>query len=152
MRTVIVALATILLGGTAHAQQQPAQFCRRTGTDDTLRAIPLSLVPRAQAMFGPSMSPDMAQRSTVFRCMRGTVLLCNSGANLPCGKADISRTNRGASAWCKENPNSDFIPMYAVGHDTIYQWRCTEGQAEIVSQQNHVDERGFIARYWRKLN
>jgi hypothetical protein len=149
---VLALLGIVLLSGAAHAQADPQQFCRRAGTDDTLRSIPPSLVPRAQSMFGPSMPSDMAQRTTVFRCMRGLTLMCNTGANLPCGKADTRRTNRGASAWCKDNPNSDFIPMYAVGHDTIYQWRCTDGQARIVSQQDQVDERGFITRYWRPLN
>lgn len=154
-RPIIAALALLgamVLGSAAYAQANPQQFCGRAGTDDTLRAIPLSLVPRAQSLFGSSMPPDMAQRTTVFRCMRGRTLLCNTGANLPCGKADTSRSNMGASAWCKDNPNSDFIPMYAVGHDTIYQWRCTDGQARIVSQQNKVDERGFVTRYWKRLN
>ena len=144
-------LAAACGSGHAHAQQNPEQFCRRAGTDDTLRPIPPSLVPEARSMFGPSMPPDMALRTTVFRCAQGQTRMCNTGANLPCGKANTSRNNPGTSTWCKRNPDSPFIPMYAVGHDTVYRWRCKDGQAQIVSQQSQVDERGFIARYWKPL-
>ena len=56
-------------------------------------------------------------------------MLCNEGANLPCGKANIRRSLPGATAWCKEKPNSSFIPMVATGHDTIYTWHCVNGVA-----------------------
>jgi hypothetical protein len=155
MRTLLATAALALCALShvpAHAQGQPAQFCRRAGTDDTQRPIPPALVTPAQKLFGLSMPADMVQRTTVFRCMRGQVLMCNLGANLPCGKANASRTNQGASSWCKSNPNSDFIPAFAAGHDTIYNWRCKDGQAEIVSQQDQLDERGFITRYWKRLH
>ena len=142
----------LLLSRAAEAQQQPQAFCGRAGTDDTLRPIPLSLVPEARSLFSRDMPPDMAQRTTFFRCMRSRTLMCNTGANLPCGKADTGRDNPGASAWCKVNPQSDFIPMYAVGHDTIFAWRCRNGRPEITSQNNQVDERGFITRYWKPVN
>ncbi len=56
-------------------------------------------------------------------------MACTVGANLNCGKADTRRDLPGATAWCRENPDSDFIPMFATGHETIYDWRCTKGQA-----------------------
>jgi hypothetical protein len=95
------------------------------------------------------MPAAQIRRSTYFRCMDGRVFLCNLGANLPCGKANQSRHLAGAEAWCAKHPDADFIPMYATGHDTIYNWRCRAGKAATEGPPLEVDSRGFIARYWK---
>jgi len=131
--------------------QTPAQVCARAGTDDTLRPIPPTLVPAVNALFHTAMRPQVAVRMTVFRCAGGHVLVCGMGANLPCGKADTSRTSEGGTAWCRDHPDADFIPAYVTGHATIFDWRCHGGAPVIVRKAFHVDPRGFVAEFWREL-
>jgi hypothetical protein len=131
--------------------ETPAQICSRVGADDTLRPIPASLVPAVNTLFHSSMPTRMARDTTVYRCADGYVLVCTTGANLPCGKANTARTNSGADAWCRDNPNATFVPAVASGHDTIYRWRCRNGSADIERQESTVDRRGFIAQYWKRL-
>jgi hypothetical protein len=76
---------------------------------------------------------------------------CNYGANLVCGKANVSREPAGATAFCKENPGSDSVPMAATGHDTIYSWECAGNKARISGQTLTVDPRGFIAENWKRI-
>ena len=148
----VLALAALALPlATAHAAQ-PAAACAQIGTDDTLQPIPDSLVPAVNAAFGTSMPTDAAIRTTVFRCANRHVLVCTTGANLPCGPANTSRTpGAGVVNWCREHPDAAFIPMVATGHDTIYAWRCHGTAPQIVRQVQDVDASGFIARYWKEL-
>jgi hypothetical protein len=140
-------------GGTARAQMppDPGQVCRAAGSDDTLRPIPPALADRARALFAPGMPVDMVLRTTVYRCAQGRVLLCNAGANLACGKADTRRTSAGATAWCSSHPDGDAVPLYAVGHDSLYRWRCRGGRAEVAGPAAVADAQGFIARNWQPL-
>jgi hypothetical protein len=131
--------------------ETPAGFCAKAGTDDTLRPIPAALVPAVNALFHTAMPPDVAMRMTVFRCDAGHVLVCGMGANLPCGKANTSTVSPGGMQWCQEHPDADFIPAYATGHDTIFEWHCLGRAPAIKRQVLHVDPRGFVAEFWRKL-
>jgi hypothetical protein len=86
----------------------PEEYCQQIGTDDALRAIPTSLVPVAVRLFQLDARPaEQLQRSTYFRCANRHVLLCNLGANLPCGKADTRRDIPGADGWCADHAGSD---------------------------------------------
>src|SRR5271167_3474406 len=135
----------------AHAEQ-PAAVCVRIGTDDALRPIPESLVPAVNATFGTAMPTRVAVDTTVFRCADGHVFVCTAGANLPCGRANASRTpGPGMVDWCREHPDAEFIPAVATGHDTIYVWQCRDGAPRIGRRILEVDARGFIAQYWREL-
>jgi len=90
--------------------------------------------------------------TTVFRCAGGHVLVCTTGANLPCGPANTSRTpGPGVVAWCRDNPDAAMVPAVASGHDTIYEWVCRDGVAQIARQALKVDPRGFIVEFWRVL-
>jgi hypothetical protein len=100
-----------------------APYCPRH-TD--LASVPTALEPKVAAAFG---IPTEAARLAVVRCDGATLLACSIGANLNCGKADMRRSLPGASAYCRENPASDFVPMFATGRDTIYGWRCAGGRA-----------------------
>jgi hypothetical protein len=145
-------LVPFFWNGPAKAQTEtPQTYCRRVGTDDTVRAIPQSLVRQAQADFGPTMPPDMARENTFFRCMDGAAMICNLGANLPCGKANTSRTNRGAASWCQQNPNADFVPFAWTGHDSVWQWRCEGSRAVTMGKPAPVDARGFFTEYWKPV-
>jgi hypothetical protein len=136
----------------ARAQGVPS-LCARERNNDRVSAIPDALVPEARRLFG--FSPDTPgayiQKGTSFRCMKGKIWLCNIGANLVCGKANASRKSAGASAFCKENPGSDVVPMAATGHDTIYEWKCAGIKAVISKQVETVDPRGFITENWKQL-
>jgi hypothetical protein len=154
-RGLTVALAAsafaCALAGAASAET-PEAACGRLGIDDTLRPVPESLAPAVNRVFGTSMPAEVAARTTVFRCAGGKVLVCTAGANLPCGPANAGREPAaGAVDWCRQNPDSDFIPAYVVGHDTIYAWRCRSGVPAIDRQMLTVDPRGFVADYWKPL-
>jgi len=88
---------------------------------------------------------------TTRRCMSGRVWICTYGANLPCGKGNISRTSKGGDAFCAGNPNSDVIPAAATGHDTIYTWRCRGRDAVPDRHPFSIDLRGFVAEMWKPL-
>jgi len=151
--TAMASTVTILPLGVARAQDVPG-LCARVTNDDRVRPIPITLVPPARQLFTFSKdTPDKyIQKSTSFRCMDGKVWLCNTGANLVCGKADASRTSAGATNFCKENPGSDSVPMAATGHGTIYEWKCEGRKAVISGNVATVDPRGFIVENWKKLD
>jgi hypothetical protein len=144
-------MSVALWSTKAHAEP-PAALCRHAGTDDTTRAIPDALVPAVNAAFGTRMPARVAMDTTVFRCADRRVMVCTVGANLPCSKANTSDApNPGVIQWCRDNPNADFVPAAATGHDTIYAWCCHAGAPQIVRQALHVDPRGFVAEFWKKL-
>jgi hypothetical protein len=152
-RLVLAALAMLTAWPTAPARAEtPVAFCARVVNDDSPRPIPQSLVAPAAAALGATMPPDLAVKTTVFRCANGRVLVCMVGANLVCGRANISRApGRGQTDWCREHPNDAFIPAVATGHDTIYAWRCQDGVPRIDRQTLDVDARGFVVQNWPAL-
>ncbi|MBV8912482.1 MAG: hypothetical protein JOZ05_05490, partial [Acetobacteraceae bacterium] len=128
-RTLLpTALALLILPVAVGARaqpvaQDPAAVCQRAVVDDTLRPVPDGLVPAARQLFGlRNMPANAVRRTTVFRCMQGAVMLCNFGANLPCGKANSARDLPAAEAWCRQRPGDLMIPMVVTGHDTLYRW------------------------------
>jgi hypothetical protein len=98
--------------------------------------------------------PEVFQQGTSWRCMNGEVYACFVGANLPCwAKADTDRTpSQAVAEFCRENSDADVIPMAVTGRETVYEWRCANGEPEIVRQFAEVDERGFIANIWYELS
>lgn len=149
MTTLLLLVAPIR---TAWAEASPTEYCRQIGTDDTLRSVPPSLVPTVVKLFQlEAMSPAEVSRLSYFRCADHHVLVCTVGANLPCGKAETRRDLPGADAWCADNAGSDFIPMSATGHATIYRWRCEGPRAVTAGTLLSVDPRGFISDYWRQV-
>jgi hypothetical protein len=152
VRLVAVLAALAALGSPAEAAAPPpaGQICAPAATDDTLRPLPAALVPVAKRLFDlPKMPDAQVKRSTVVRCVDGKAMLCTTGANLPCGKANVSRSLPAGAAWCIQHPDSGAIPMSVTGHDTIYRWRCAGTSAEVVGVAATVDGRGFIARFWK---
>jgi hypothetical protein len=137
----------------AWAQTSPAEYCRQIETDDTLRAVPLSLVPAVVRLFQlEGMPVQQVQRSTYFRCAERHLLVCTVGANLACGKAETRRDLPGVVAWCMEHAGSRNIPAYVTGHATIYQWRC-DGPRPVASRSAlSVDHREFISQNWKRVD
>jgi hypothetical protein len=150
----LAALAGLLLFAAAPASHaaSPAAHCQRVGTDDTTRPIPAALVPEAVRLFGLAKAPaDWVRQSTLYRCARHRVLLCNLGANLACGKADTRRQLPAADRWCAAHRGSAFIPMAVTGHDTVFDWRCAGAKAAIAKQVYRVDGQGFVAAMWKPV-
>ena len=128
-----------------------APFCAPGASDDTLRPLADSLVGRAKDIFGLAMPDDLVRRTTFMRCMEGKLMLCTEGANLPCGKANLSQSSPGATEFCRENPQAGAVPAFATGHDTIYTWHCENGVARPGNPVQNVDPRGFLTQFWRKV-
>lgn len=94
---------------------------------------------------------DLARKAAFVRCAGPRLLTCWIGANLNCFKANTSRSLPGASAFCRDNPDADNIPMAATGHDTIYDWRCVGRRAVATKAVVAVDAQGYDAGNWKEL-
>ena len=146
-----------ILARSAAAAGDPFAYCTRVGTIDRPAAgfaptpIPAALEPAVKALF---RLPDGAVKPELYywRCMDRAVWVCAVGANIPCGaKADLARRNRGAEAWCRDNPNADFVPAFATGHRTIYAWKCAAGRAVRGPPTGKLDRRGFQTEFWYRV-
>jgi hypothetical protein len=85
------------------------------------------------------------------RCVGAKLMGCYVGANLVCDKADLRRVLPGASAWCRDNPGAQDIPMAATGHATIYEWSCRGKRAVAGKTIMTVDPQGYIAGNWKEI-
>ncbi|HLE25325.1 MAG TPA: hypothetical protein VI935_06705 [Thermodesulfobacteriota bacterium] len=101
----------------------------------------------------PGAPLDVFTRGTYWRWMDGKVYACNVGANLPCDqKADTSyKPNQGMVKWCESNLDSEFIPAYASGRATIYEWRCKGKEPMIVREITKPDAAGYISNIWHEI-
>jgi hypothetical protein len=158
IRSVIAGLALVVaavaaMSPTPVRAQDAGASCARAAADDRVQPLPDALVGKARQVFEiPTATADSDVRSaTTYRCMKGAVWLCNTGANLVCDKADVSRKSPGAEQFCKDNPNSADIPMSATGHATVYNWKCVGKTARVAGKITDVDARGFIAANWKQL-
>jgi hypothetical protein len=146
---VLPSVFEVRLAAAPAAGQSPIEYCRSVGTDDVLRPPPPALAEALRRAFG--VTGTYALETSFYRCDRGAVMLCTVGANLVCGKANTSTSLPAANGWCRENPNSDFIPLAVTGHDTIYEWICEGAKAVPGRKSSTVDDRGFISENWKKL-
>jgi len=112
--------------------------------------VPKDLEAAVASAFG--LPIDAVRRGAFVRCAKGKLLACAVGANLNCGKANTQRSLPGASAFCRENPNADNIPMFATGHDTIYAWRCVGRRAVATKAVVAVDAQGYDAGNWKEVD
>jgi hypothetical protein len=134
----------------AHAEDARAH-CSSVGNDDTVKTVPPRLIAGSANLFHESASEAAAHRCMyVYRCMSGSIWVCNHGANIPCAKGDTIRALPSVTAYCKENPNQDFVPMAVTGHSTIHSWVCVGGKARI-TQSKKIDSRGFVVDQWQRL-
>jgi hypothetical protein len=119
------------------------------GRTSSPQMAPASLAPAIRRAFG--LASDFPVSGAYFRCSGGRTLACVVGANLPCFKASKARSLPGATQYCRENPGSDFIPMAATGHDTIYAWKCVGKTARAGKQVAPLDGEGYFAENWKKV-
>jgi hypothetical protein len=113
MEAASAAVLAIVLAAT------PGPVCRAAKTDAATRPIPPSLAPAVIAAFRVRMTPAYVVDTGVMRCADGHLLACLVGANLNCGKADTRTTNPGASGWCRDHANSDFVPRSPSGRSSM---------------------------------
>jgi hypothetical protein len=92
-----------------------------------------------------------AREGAFVRCVGPKLMGCAVGANLVCDKADKRRALAGATAWCRDNPDSTGVPMAATGHATIYEWSCKGRRAVAGKTVVTVDPDGYIAENWREI-
>ncbi len=137
----------------------PFAYCKAAGTTDkpdsryTGAPIPDQIISgfkKAAGLEGSTEPMDVLRQSTIWRCMGGKVYACNFGANLPCdSKGNSNKTpTPPMEDYCRANPNSDFIPMSATGHDTIYSWHCINDKAQLLEQTGQLDAQGYLAQIW----
>ncbi|HEX2940859.1 MAG TPA: hypothetical protein VHO91_07410 [Rhodopila sp.] len=135
-----------------------AAQCAAAGNDDTVRPYDPSLRDALRTSFqrqfpqAPTDARTIAAQ-THIRCMDGRLYVCFTGANLPCGKMNTAPTNKGADAFCRSNPNAPVVPAFAAGHDSIHEYRCRSGKAEVTGRTLFdLDARGFAKRLWTPLD
>jgi len=145
MRSVLPAALALALLALAPPSATGAALCPSLAN---VAAAPPELQGKIATAFA---IPLEAARGAVVRCVGVKLMACVPGANLNCGEADPRRSLPGATAWCRSNPNSDFIPMYATGHATIFNWRCAGGEAVPGKTVVRVDGQGFFAENWREI-
>ena len=158
MGKAALALLVVVAMGPATAAiarqgEDAFKYCQRVVTDDDPGTVPASLIPSFVRAFGSHPdTPRLVEGYLHYRCYQGTVMGCIVGANLNCGKADVSVRSQGGDEWCRENPNDQSIPMSATGHSTIYSWRCSGTRAVPDRKISPVDYRGFEMLNWKVLN
>jgi hypothetical protein len=105
---------------------------------------------KAYAHFFPQarMPPNEQefQAGAHIRCMDGRLWVCFTGANLPCGKMNTARDNKGAEAFCQTNPDAPFVPAFAAGHGSIPIDVSRGGRRSAAAFP--LDARGFAATLW----
>jgi hypothetical protein len=140
----VLAIAAAL-GTQAHAADP---YCPNAAHEEPAE-VPADLIAPVAATLG--IDAATAPEGTFVRCVGPTLMACTIGANLVCDKADTSKDNVGATSWCKDNAGSDFVPMFATGHATVYEWSCDGTTAVAGKQVFDVDDQGYIAQNWKAV-
>jgi hypothetical protein len=140
----LVAFASMAFADSAHAT---GAYCPGGASERSAHAVPAALQPSVAELFGIGVA--QVRDAAVVRCVGSELLACWVGANLDCGRADPRRRLVGATAFCRDNPDADNVPMVATGHDTIYEWHCVKGRAVAGKVLMAVDPQGYIAGNWK---
>ena len=131
----------------------PVAYCKAVGTIDKPDARYTG--PEAPSMDG--QATEHAARSGQAHGMALRRWLCS---RLPVRRQYSVRFERPSPArsrrqpisdYCKQNPGSDFVPMYVTGHDTAVSWAC-HGSTPAVIHSAQIDAQGYQANYWRKVS
>jgi len=141
--------------------RDPFAYCRAVGTVDAPDARWIGPALPQQVRDGlvdlglvAGDAPASIRLNAAWRCLDGELLVCSFGANIPCReKADTRRAPTAAMReWCAEHPESEFIPMAATGHATVFEWACRKGEPVVERQIVEPDARGFLSNVWYPLD
>jgi hypothetical protein len=146
---VVIGAALAMSWPATPGQADAADYCASGAAHRAPASAPAGLESAVATAF--EVSPEAIHGAAFVRCSKGKLLACWVGANLDCGKANTSRRSVGASAFCSGNPNADSVPMFATGHDTIYDWRCVGARAVAGKIVEPIDAEGYIAANWREI-
>ena len=139
------------LSMAARAQDLSAH-CASVGNDDRVSPIPAALVPAAASGAGRRAGRTGRDVSGghgfSLHGRKGLALQSRREPDLR-QRRRPSRHPGERSAWCREHPGSDVVPMAATGHATIYSWACA-GSEPRITQAEKLDPRGFIAASGRR--
>lgn len=147
-------------GAEQPSYSDPFAYCAAVGTIDAPDArysgpeMPGSVI---QALIEQGVvsadAPAEFRQNAVWRCMDGHVWACHFGANLPCmERADTSEVpSSEMEEYCRANPSAESIPAAVTGRATVYEWKCSAGEPEVVRQVFQVDPQGFLADFWVEL-
>jgi len=142
-------LASHVAMAAPKSNESPHAYCARVGTDDTLRTPPPSLAPAIRRLF--DVRGHYAPKAAYYRCAEGAVKVCFVGANLPCGKANTSKNLPAVARWCEMHPDTETIPLYVTGHDSLYSWHCIGSKAATGASRGALDAGGFFEQYWKTV-
>jgi hypothetical protein len=136
--------------------EDPFAYCLRVGTIDVpmggASPVPAALMQSLRAAIGLSADAPLTPPSYYWRCMNRAVFVCAVGANIPCDtKADRAKRNLGADNYCRENHNAAFVPAYATGHRSIYEWSCAGGNSVRGKRLVKLDARGYRIDFWHRV-
>ncbi|MDK2980774.1 MAG: hypothetical protein PWQ55_1121 [Chloroflexota bacterium] len=159
---ILLALLAASCSSAPKTYTDPFAYCAAVGTQDipdasyTGPAVPDALIDgylQAAGLTGSTEPRDVLRQTTTWRCMDGSVLVCNYGANLPCdAQANTdSIPSQAMNDYCAQNPGSDFIPMSVSGHETIYNWSCDGSTAVAGEAFTQPDAAGFLSNIWYAL-
>ncbi len=141
--------AALIAGATGLAQPAvAASYCPNAAHAKPAK-VPTDLIAAVAKTF--QIDDGAVREAAYVRCAGAKLMGCYIGANLDCFKAQTSRALPGATAWCRDHPGSQNIPMAATGHDTIYEWSCRGRRAVAGKAMVTVDPQGFIAENWKEI-
>ena len=139
----LVLVATITVADAVSLRPASADPYCPNPAHATPTKVPPDLVPAVAKTF--ALDSAIVTNGAYVRCVGAKLMACAVGANLVCDKADQRRELPGATEWCRNNPRSDSIPMFATGHATIYEWSCKRRRAVAGKTIVTVDPQGYIA-------
>ena len=154
LRMMMFAVGILMAASPALAQtySDPVPYCKAVGTIDKPDARYTGAKLPAWMAEKLNMKPDQAKMME-WRCANGAVLACQYGANIPCdSKAVTSRKPTQAIIdYCRQNPDTQFVPMVVTGHETTVSWAC-HGPKPMVIHSAEVDAQGYASAYWHKVS
>lgn len=140
------------LAQTAQTYSDPIPYCKAIGTIDKPDArctgpkLPVWIAAKL------NMQPDQGKLME-WPCADGAVLACQYGASIPCdSKAAASKEpSQPIIDYCRQNTDSQFVPIYVTGHNTSISWAC-HGSQPVVTRSAEVDAQGYQKDYWHRVS
>jgi hypothetical protein len=153
MRRSAIATAFVVAAVMTAASVAPQSASAEPYCPNPAHATPVKAPPELVSVVAKTFAIDNAivANGTFVRCVGAKLMACSVGANLVCDKADQRRELPSATQWCRDNPRSDSIPMFATGHATIYEWSCKRRRAVAGKVVVTVDPPGYIAENWKEV-